>query len=297
MAALFLKSSVLVSVIALFISCKQSNDKPGTKTGPTGNTTFQLYSTAVSDSFYISVQLPNEYSAKQKYPVLYLLDANIYFDIMAATISKYNEIGLAPAVILVGIGYKDFQALDSLRNRDDTYPIADTAYEMPVSGGAEKFLTFINTELIPQIDKAFHTDTTQRVMMGHSLGGYFTSYTLLQQLLGKHNKFSGYIAVSPSLHYNQYYLLNRFRTVAPSQQLNKAIKTYFSYGELEDEEDDDEPPIKKVGETVKELNSIFAGKQTEKIKLKCDIFSNLAHMDTPIPGFLKGLQWTFTTSK
>ena len=84
--------------------------------------------------------------------MVYVLDANLYFDIIATTIDKYAQVGLAPNVILVGIGYRDFPTMDSLRNRDDTYPLAIPEYEMSTSGGADKFLSFIDHELIPQID-------------------------------------------------------------------------------------------------------------------------------------------------
>src|SRR5688500_16037086 len=62
----------------------------------------RLYSKSVADSFSIFVNLPNDYSLaeKKKYPVVYLLDANLYFDVMATTLNKYSEVGLAPSVIL-----------------------------------------------------------------------------------------------------------------------------------------------------------------------------------------------------
>lgn len=281
----------------MIISCNQKAEKSETKITTKGNVTTRFYSKIIADTFSISVKLPNDYDPKEKYPIVYLLDANIYFDILATTINKYNELGLTPAAILVGIGYKDFQTLDSLRNRDYTYPTANAEYQMTVSGGADKFLSFINTELIPNIDKEYKTDTTKRVLMGHSLGGYFTSYALLQKLRGRQNSFSDFIAASPSLHYNNYYLLNQLKTVSQQESGNNKVKAYFTFGELEDKEDEDEPNAKKVGKVAKELTKLLAEKQSKSLEFKCDVFSNLEHMDTPIPSFLKGLQWTFKTNK
>ncbi len=297
MTKLFSKYFSIIAVLVLTISCNQKKENSETESIVKENNTTRFYSKAVGDTFSISVRLPNDYNPKEKYPVAYVLDANIYFDIIATTINKYNELGLAPSAILVGIGYKDLQTLDSLRNRDDTYPIANAEYEMTVSGGADKFLSFINTELVPHIDTEYKTDTTKRVLMGHSLGGYFTSYALLQNVLGRQNSFSGFIAASPSLHYNKYYLLDQFKTIAQQQSGNNKVKAYFTFGELEDKEDEDEPNSKKIGEVAKEMTTFLAEKQSKSLDFKCDIFSNLAHMDTPIPSFIKGLQWTLQTNK
>jgi predicted alpha/beta superfamily hydrolase len=293
---IFSKLFLIITILVLAISCNQKAEKSETTTTTKDAFTTRFYSKIVADTFSISVKLPNDYDKKEKYPIVYVLDANIYFDILNTTINRYNEIGSAPSVILVGIGYKNFEAMDSLRNRDDTYPIANAEYEMSVSGGADKFLGFITTELIPHIDKEYKTDTTKRVLMGHSLGGYFTSYALLQNVLGRQNSFSAFIAASPSIHYNNFYLLNQFKTVAQQQNRNK-VKVYFTFGELEDKEDEDEPNSKKVGEVAKELTTLLGEKQSNNLDFKCDIFSNLAHMDTPIPSFLKGLQWTLQTNE
>src|SRR5215203_282866 len=228
----------LVLIVLPFstIACMERPKDKEQQTNVQKENTFRIYSKNVLDSFEISVNLPNGYREQQtkKYPVVYLLDANLYFDIVATTLNKYSDVGLAPSVILVGIGYRDFQTMDSLRNRDDTYPTAIPEYEMSVSGGADKFLSFIDKDLIPHIDSVYKTDTAKRILMGHSLGGYFTAYTLLQDLQGKSNRFSGYIAASPSIHYNNYYLLRQFKALSSQQNRGKKIKAYITYGGQED---------------------------------------------------------------
>lgn len=291
MAKLF---STLITFLILAVSCNPKTEKIEIrdKSKSTGETYF--YSKIVADTFTISVKLPNQYNSSEKYPVVYILDANIYFDILGTVIKKYNELDLLPPVILVGIGYKDIQSLDSLRNRDDTFPVANAEYEMPVSGGADKFLSFINTELIPYIDLTYTTDTTKRVLMGHSLGGYFTSFALLQNIRGRQNKFNYFIAASPSVHYNKYYLLDQLKAAEQQPAIQNNTKVYITFGQLEDVEDEDDHNLKKVGEVSDELK-VLLGKR--HLAVKCDIFSNLAHMDTPIPTFIKGLQWVFQEDK
>jgi len=258
---------------------------------------FTLYSESVKDSFTISVNFPHNYNPqkKRKYAVVYLLDANIYFDIVAAALNRYSEIGLAPNVILVGIGYKDFPTLDSLRNRDDTYPKAIAEYEMSVSGGADKFLNFISQELVPKIDQECKTDTAKRVLMGHSLAGYFTAHTLLQTLTGGNQTFSNFIAASPSIHYNRYYLLKKLEQVKAKPAAQKR-KAYFTFGGGEDAENADDKTMRKNALVVQQLKAIFSALRNAVI-YKSDLFSNLGHMDTQIPTFIRGLQWELTPGK
>jgi predicted alpha/beta superfamily hydrolase len=251
-----------------------------------------MYSRSVADSFTIFVDLPEDYDAKRKggYPVVYLLDANFYFDIMATTIRKYSVVNLVPQVILVGIGYKDFQAMDSLRDRDYTYPTALAQYEMKTSGGAEKFLDFISKEVIPQVEQAYHCDTTRRTLMGHSLGGYFVSYALVQHLSGRDGSFHNYIAASPSLNYNHYYLLHALDTM--HVQIDSTVKDrlYVTYGGLEDAEDADDSTMEMNAVTLHRLGGLLSRKAPGRVVYKSDIYSNLGHMDMAPPSFVKGVR-------
>jgi predicted alpha/beta superfamily hydrolase len=293
-----IKYFAFLVLLFLTISCNQNPDKKKQTDNIEKSMGTRLYSKSVNDTFSIFVNLPNEYNPqqKEKYPVVYLLDANLYFDIIATILNKYSEVGLAPAVILVGIGYKDFPTMDSLRNRDDTYPIATPEYEMNVSGGADNFLSFINNELIPYVDNKYKTDTSKRTLMGHSLGGYFTNYALLQNLLGKSNSLSCYISASPSLHYNHYYLLNQLREI-PKNRRDKKLKVYFTYGGLEEPENTEHSNMRKLNDISEQLSQLLSEKQSGSIIYKSDIFSNLGHMDSQIPTFIKGLQWTLSDVK
>jgi uncharacterized protein len=286
------KYFTLLALISFAISCSQSTGIKEQSIKSDQPAVIHIYSKEIKDSFSIFIKLPNEYDPqkKEQYPVVYLLDANLYFDILAVTINKYAEVGLAPNIILVGIGYKDFPTMDSLRNRDDTYPVAIPEYEMSVSGGAEKFLSFIDKELMPHINKTYKTDTSKNVLMGHSLGGYFTTYALLQNLSGKSSNFSSYIAASPSLHYNKYYLLNQLKEIAPKKSSREKVKTYITFGGLEDSGNTDSSMI-SLSEVSAQLSTLLAEKQSGCLDYKSDTYSNLSHMDTQIPTFIKGLRW------
>ena len=128
--------------------------------------------------------------------------------------------------------------------------------------------------------------------MGHSLGGYFTAYAFLQYLKGKENSFNSYIAASPSIHYNKYWLLNQLNEIPSLKSNHKKIKIYITYGGLEGAESQSGSSIMKLTDLTNHLLSLLTIRQFNFVNYKADIFSNLDHMDTQLPTFIKGLQWT-----
>jgi pimeloyl-ACP methyl ester carboxylesterase len=88
--------------------------------------------------------------------------------------------------------------LDGDRNRDFTATHAPVQgpLRFPTSGGAAAYLEHVEKELCPFIDANFRTSGS--ILAGWSLGGLFTFYTLLE----KSELFTGYIAISPSLWWN-----------------------------------------------------------------------------------------------
>src|SRR6185295_19160440 len=68
------------------------------------------------------------------------------------------------------------------------------ATQFPTAGGADNFLKFIETELIPEIEKRYRV-RPYRILAGHSFGGLFTVHAMIT----KRELFKSYVAVSPSL--------------------------------------------------------------------------------------------------
>lgn len=244
--------------------------------------TTTLFSKSVKDSFTVFVSLPKNYQKKknQIFPVIYLLDANAYFDIVAEAIrdNKTN-------VILIGIGYKDAMMMNALRDRDFTFPKALPQDSLQVSGGAIRFLSFINGELVPYIDKTYSTDANNRTLMGHSLGGYFTLFALEQSIMNKNNSFKNYVAASPSLEYCNSYLINQFYNIS---NFNKNKKTLFlTLGGNEDQEDGTGT---KYIDNFNSFVQLLSTSRFDNIKLKNEVYPTFLHMETAVPTFIKSLQ-------
>lgn len=137
--------------------------------------------------YRISVALPTGSVPATGFPVLYLLDAGATFATVVEThrrlARRSDATGVGPACI-VGIGHESSSLYDSeLRQRDF------------LATGAVSFLQYLNAELQPRIERVFSVNPARRVLVGHSLAGLFTLWTLAM----RPQSFSAYVSLSPSL--------------------------------------------------------------------------------------------------
>jgi predicted alpha/beta superfamily hydrolase len=241
---------------------------------------FTLKSDFSNESFNFFVRLPKNYSKtnKQAYPVIYLLDGNAYFDQVSNSVDSYikkKKVSVDP--IVVGIGYENAYVMDSLRSRDYTFPNALPADSFKISGQGDKFYNFIKTKLITYVDSAYRTDTSNRTIMGHSLGGYFVLYAPKQNLSDS-LIFNNFIAASPSIYYHNNYLLKGISSSQMSQRNIESIKLFVTIGELE------------VSENQTNDFKILSGMLTDKkIYVRTEVYKGVEHMGTAIPTFETGI--------
>jgi predicted alpha/beta superfamily hydrolase len=235
---------------------------------------FRIFSNAVNDSFYIFVRLPADYSSgnTKSYPVVFLLDANVYFDILATPAEEQDAFR---GSILIGVGYRDVYCMDSLRNRDYTFPIAVATDSFQVSGGGNAFYTFLEEELVPFVDSAYRTDKKSRTLMGHSLGGYFTLFALEKDIAARNTVFCKYVAASPSLDYGDQYLIRKFSEAAGNDTISRQL--FLTIGETEIKEGD--------GTLFNKLTDQLKEKRFGNVQLRRVIYPGLDHMSTVIPTF------------
>ena len=176
-----------------------------------------LYSEILSESRTVYIQIPSGFnpSKNQKYPVVFILDGEIFLPTLNDVQSYYSG-GFTPEMVLVGI------ANDKNRVRDLTTSIITTKYGMPFTeknGEADNFRKFIEKELIPFIESKYPV-TNYRTLIGHSYGGLFTISTLLYQP----DLFANYLAIDPSLDWDNQKLLKEAQDVFAKQNYtNKAL--------------------------------------------------------------------------
>lgn len=275
---------IFFPIIFIFLACACTGiDKAESSNAQSLKHEHRLYAETVKDSFNISVQLPEKYYEKpdEKYPTVYILDANFYFPMLAEVMKQYETAGILPPMILVGIGYKSFATMDSLRVRDYLYPAALPSDEMKNPGGGKNFNDFITNQLIPHIDTRFRTQTQNRALLGHSFGGYFTLYVLLNQLSVNTTTFANIASASPSLWYNNYYL-SQLTEALKTRKSNNHLNVFISAGGKEDKQWNIEP--------VKKLSQSIDAAKAPQVNLQYSIYNDLDHMDTALITFIKALQ-------
>lgn len=159
-----------------------------------------LYSKALKENRDFYVQLPENYDQNphKNYPVLYVLDGDVLLPTVYAIHRDYYG-GFMPEMIIVGVS--------NVKNRfrDLTISKVKKLFGRTIkrkSGGADDFLSFLERDLIPHVENKYRV-STYRTLIGHSHGGLFTIYTLLNAP----HLFENYISIDPSLYWDNQKLL------------------------------------------------------------------------------------------
>lgn len=158
-----------------------------------GGEYFEFPSQAVGRPFHIYVRLPEGYegAGDARYPVVYVLDGDSLFPILAANhLFLHYDDGL-PEAIVVGIAYGSFDPSINKRGFDFSAPAPDAG---PEQGGAPAFQRFLEHELIPEIEEQYRADSSRRILFGQSRGGYMVLYSAFT----KPELFWGRIASNPT---------------------------------------------------------------------------------------------------
>mgnify|MGYP000661885123 CR=1 FL=1 len=236
-------------------------------------TTKIIISKILKEDRKILISLPDGYEkTTSKYPVLVLTDGLQNIKHAIGSIELLTRTGSIPPIIVVGI--------QSLNRTKDFSPTVSK--NSPGSGNGPKYLDFIEKEVLPFIDSNYRTHP-YRVLEGHSLGGVFTAYALME----KPELFDAYLIMSPSFWWNKEEFINKAGMFfKKNQQLDKAL--YFSIGE---DESSSKWGMRK--ELSKFVDSLKANKP-KSVRFKHTEFNNEGHMSSPLLGTYFGLKWMFS---
>lgn len=192
---------IRILVIALLAFCSLGIEAQSSQTQQNKlKITDSIYSKTLKSYRHFWVRLPDNYNPKSKaiYPVIYLLDGFSLRENLEIVYNNYWGHYL-PHIVLVGISNRTDRTRDLTTSKIESRRGSTFNYE---TGGAELFTSFIENELIPEIDKNYPT-TKFRTLIGHSYAGLFT----INMLLNHSHVFNNYIAIDPSLDWDNQKLL------------------------------------------------------------------------------------------
>lgn len=145
---------------------------------------FPIHSRHTGHLYHVYIRAPESYSddPARRYPVVYLLDGDSLFPMLAAsqTFVEYDDDILEAFV--VGIAYGSFDPPQNRRRHDFTQ-------------GAEAFGRFLRHELIPAAEKRIRADPDRRILFGQSRGGGF----VLHSAFTDPDLFWGRVASNPTV--------------------------------------------------------------------------------------------------
>ena len=226
--------------------------------------------------YVLQISLPAGYAnTNKKYPVVYLMDSQWDFPLVSALYGQQYYDGFIPEMVMVGITWGgDYPNPDSLRARDYT-PTMEKG--LPQSGGADKFLSFIKNEVFPFIEKNYRVDENDKTLMGCSLGGLFTMYTLFTQP----KMFNRYIAASPAFMWDNSVLYQYEKKYYESKS-NSLAKLFMCVGGVETSV----PGFQKLAKFLDD-------RHYSSLEIESRVLENTGHSGTKGEGYARGLQFVF----
>ena len=238
-----------------------------------------LRSSATGRDYDIYVFFPDGYAkdAGRKFPVVYVLDGQWDFKLLASVYGGLFYDKFVPEMVLVGVTYTGAGPdYDALRAMDYT-PVPEA--RLPGSGDAPKFLAFLKSELMPFVESNYRADPSRRVLLGSSLGGLFTLYAMFSEP----KLFSGYVAASPAVTYGDRFSFKQEADYA-ARHKDLPARLFISVGEIED-----------LAQPVKDFMRGVSGRGYGGLKIESRVIQGERHAGNKPEAFNRGLRFVFRT--
>lgn len=151
---------------------------PGTS--PAADSVVQLtyQSRILGQERELIIHLPSGYDPTKRYPVMYVLDGSSQDQPLADKFDSLFRQGLVPQTIVVGI--PNMSGSNRTLQLVPPFMLTDQANPGSPKGTADRFLEFMETELVPFIASHFGASDT-RLFAGNSRGGLLVMYSLIQK--------------------------------------------------------------------------------------------------------------------
>jgi predicted alpha/beta superfamily hydrolase len=183
-------------------------------------------------------------------------------------------------MMVVGIISKDRRKdLTPTNSTIDYFGKVDSIYK--TSGGNEHFFQFIKAELMPYIERNYKAGS-YKLFAGHSFGGI----TTINCMFTHPDMFDAYIAISPSLWWDNKYILKLAESkLTKLADLNKTI-FYSTANEGINEPDSFHTDVLK-------FDSLIANRTPKGLLHKYKCYPEESHMSEPIVAYYDALRFIY----
>ena len=233
---------------------------------------------------YVPGDGPNDLYARQRYPVVYLLDGDAHFSSVVGMIQQLSTVNgnmICPEMIVVGIPNTDRTRDLTPTHVDFDPPFVDSGFGK-TTGGGEKFLSFIEKELMPYIDAKYPTEP-YKMFIGHSLGGL-----MVMQSFVHHTKlFNSYVCIDPSMWWDEQSLLKESKKAIADKKFT-GTSLFLGIANTMD----DSMTINKVAKdtsvgtkhirSILELRSYFENNKKNGLKYQDKYYNDDSHGSVPL---------------
>jgi len=259
-----------------------------------------IQSDILGETRKLMIYLPNDISnsifSQKKYPIVYLLDGDAHFTSVVGMIEQFSQINgnaFTPEMIVVAIPNTN-RTRDLTPTKAEPNPPMAPKELVEQSGGGKNFLNFMEKELFPYIEANYPT-TSYRMLIGHSFGGLF----VMDALLEKTEMFNSYIAIDPSMWWDNKKLLNEYKTTNFSDDKYNNRSLYLGIANTLDKSMDTISMKKMKGPLVDQINSIFEtrdilrNRKNNQFSFKSKYYENDTHGSAPLITTYDGLRYIF----
>ena len=167
-----------------------------------GGQAFQIASAILKETRRINVVLPASFARSapgRRYPVTVVLDGEAALAPVAAVSDELTRHGLIPESVIVAI-----ENVDPLRGRlRDLTPPGLSVSGSSLNEGGDRFLDFIEQELLPAVDRQFRGGAP-RTLIGHSSGGILATYAAATR-----PTYRAVIAIDAPIHLGENWLAKK----------------------------------------------------------------------------------------
>lgn len=248
-----------------------------------------VHSEILNEKRPVWIYLPDSYNSTigVKYPVLYLLDGEVYFYSLSGMVKQQSSFGATsyPESVIV--------AIPNINRNRDLMPY-DPEDDNIDSTGIELFTDFLENELIPFIDRKYPT-LQHRTLIGHSLGGSFVISTLVNH----QELFTNYLAIDPALKFHDHRFFNyTIEQIGSHDFKNKSL--FLTVANTMPQNMDTATALKDttwITSTIRSnLNFAKAVEQltNNSLDYQWSYFSNKSHLSVPTVSQYYGLKYFFS---